>query len=284
MTGNRPSTELKSLDDDEEGQHMAYNANWMTSEFRDFRAAQALLDEAQGKGDILKFGKKSATKAKKSDLASVDPSLAQELSKFNRIDWKDYSDQIPERAWQMLVRFSREPMHTQAAFCEEDEDCFTSSTMVVLKKVLKERPIYYILTVLDELFKENPRLPRIFKETVGTNLDPFIVIPDLVTREWVAEGRKFRDVLPARACYVLSHFLAAGLLPGSDAMQVKEEKAQREARACNPCMSHGHARAYVRGHARTRTHARTRAHTRHICRPIHHGTADADVRMMIRGS
>ena len=186
MGGNRPSAELMSRDDDAEG-HMACNAKWMTAQFRDFRLAQD--DEAQGNGGNKKFGKKSATKHKKADLSAVDPNLAQQLSQFNRIDWKDYSDLIPERAWQMLVRFSREPMHTQAAFCEEDEDCFTSSTMVVLKRVLKERPVYYILTILDELFKENPSLPLIFKETIGTNLDPFIVIPELIAREWVAEGR-----------------------------------------------------------------------------------------------
>ena len=209
--------ELRALDDDAEGQHMAYNANWMTVEFRDFRSAQK-EDEA-GVTKAAKLGKKSATKSKYADLSAVDPSLAQQIGRMSYIDWRNHSDLIPERAWQMLVRFSREPMHTQAAFCEEDEDCFTSSTMVVLKKVLQERPVYYILTVLDELFKENPRLPRIFKDTVGTNLDPFIVIPVLINREWAAEGRKFRDVLPARACYVLSHLLAAGLVPGPDAMQ-----------------------------------------------------------------
>ena len=111
MGGNRPSAELMSRDDDAEG-HMACNAKWMTAQFRDFRLAQD--DEAQGNGGNKKFGKKSATKHKKADLSAVDPNLAQQLSQFNRIDWKDYSDLIPERAWQMLVRFSREPMHINA--------------------------------------------------------------------------------------------------------------------------------------------------------------------------
>jgi len=192
---------------------MAYHANWMTKEFRDFRAAEVSAEkQRRSQENVRGLGKNS----KNASLASHKLNANGGTSVIN---WKDYANDIPERAWQMLIRFSREPMHTQASFCEEDEEAFASSTMIVLKKVLKERPQYYIVTILDELFKENKRMPRIFKGAVGTNLDPFMILPDLVNREWNAEGRAFKDVLPARACYVLSHFLNAGLIPGTDAMQ-----------------------------------------------------------------
>ncbi|KAJ1484764.1 hypothetical protein T484DRAFT_1795901 [Baffinella frigidus] len=71
--------------------------------------------------------------------------------------WAAFRDSrlISDQDAQLLIRFQREPVHTQGAFVSEDSAAFTHAFVGVLKSVSDVTAVLFILTTVDELMKEN---------------------------------------------------------------------------------------------------------------------------------
>jgi len=128
-------------------------------------------------------------------------------------NWTSFRDAklIEDRDAQFLIRFQREPLHTQGALLSEDSQEFCLAFLTILKNVNNEGSMQYLLTTLDELMKESKDVAKLFKHLVGTKMDPFAVLGDLMSKP--------DDLVAARACNVVVHLMNAGLVPREDSVR-----------------------------------------------------------------
>ena len=129
MMSQRLSNELRERISQEAGRVTATDVNWLTQEFRDYRherRARTAEFQLGGANNTIGYVKPSKRRDNSLDLERTDDRGSVGGSGLH---WMKYNTKLSVWTCQMLLRFAREPVHTQASFCEEDGQIFTSSMM-----------------------------------------------------------------------------------------------------------------------------------------------------------
>jgi len=128
-----------------------------------------------------------------------------------KLPWQQFADGrlIASRDVDLMIKFQREPPMAQAACVVEDGLAYAEVFMTLLRNATSQpQCMHYVLTCLNEMMKENPKVVDIFQRIlVHPSLRPFAVLADLLRQQ----PKNADEVVVARSCDVLAHLLIGGL-------------------------------------------------------------------------
>ncbi|EKX31685.1 hypothetical protein GUITHDRAFT_149144 [Guillardia theta CCMP2712] len=146
------------------------------------------------------------------------------------------------------------PNH-QAAFASQDPQAFSEAALGVLKNIVEQKAVFYVLIVLDDMLRV-----RIWTSStcvlillghscfLHTKFQPYIVMSNVLERSRglarsISGGQKNgrgagdEDMIPAKACFILCHLLNAGLAPNELAVKKEDVNFLKNELAANEVSS-----------------------------------------------
>eukprot|EP00252_Welwitschia_mirabilis_P022949 TRINITY_DN636_c0_g2_i1.p1 TRINITY_DN636_c0_g2~~TRINITY_DN636_c0_g2_i1.p1 ORF type:complete len:454 (-),score=90.49 TRINITY_DN636_c0_g2_i1:226-1587(-) len=123
------------------------------------------------------------------------------------IPWEAYmtTKSISSTSLQLLRRYDHRPENVQASLLDEDGPAYVRVFVSILRDIMKEETVEYVLALIDEMLTANPKRARLFHDESLTSEDVYQTFLRLLSR-----GNWF---IQEKSCKILTLIVSAKKVP-----------------------------------------------------------------------